>query len=298
MNADAFGRHSFQYHNGHPFRSFAVSILAQSAPVFHPAQKVFAAPLEIPKIGWYTEKSKTQEGVHSTYVYRGRSEIYGTVTYRGAPVEGAAVTAHRYINHVLVPVTNNEFADNEIVVMHTNRNGKFFMPDDLKSQKRLWGTYVVRIDYQGETYYAQVNFHGTDGFGSVDIGNKLTPVATPVPTPKAEQTPTPTQTASPTPAPDCRAMLETYLRQVLIPDHNLLVQYADTLRPYGMQRNDQRIWVDELYDAQQSQKYSVQDLFSNSGSITWVAELDTCYEFSYRTAQKVVVAIDYADLAH
>ena len=93
-------------------------------------------------------------------------------------------------------------------------------------------------------------------------------------------------------------MLETYLRQVLIPDHNLLVQYADTLRPYGMQRNDQRIWVDELYDAQQSQKHSVQDLFSNNGSITWVAELDTCYEFSYRTAQKAVVAIDYADLAH
>lgn len=441
---------------------------------------------------------RRQKDGHSTYVYRGRGEIYGTVTYRGAPVEGAAITAYQYINHVLIPVTDNRFPDNEIVVMRTNRNGKFFMPDDLKSQKRRWGTYVVRIDYQGEMYYAQVNFHGTDGFGSVDIGNKLTPVATPVPTPKAEQTPTPTPvpTASPTPVPDSRAMLETYLRQVLIPehglmpteqralsgsallnsdafsgilsaeitdldrdgademlvyrftddasfgsiihleiyeadeaiyladalhftescfkseyhdvrsalflcdagtytgitlytnlymnsshevirqfrydgtalvsvicqgmatgggprgtalykltgseqlrgddpsaypqlgygsfgnykgyetlvliseedyadsagfaeaDHNLLVQYADTLRPYGMQRNGQRIWVDELYDAQQSQKYSVQDLFSNSGSITWVAELDTCYEFSYRTAQKVVVAIDYADLAH
>ena len=29
-----------------------------------------------------------------------------------------------------------------------------------------------------------------------------------------------------------------------------------------------------------------------------MAILDTCYEFSYRTAQKAVVAIDYADLAH
>lgn len=431
---------------------------------------------------------RRMENGHSTYTYRGRGELYGTVVSDGVPVRGAKVTAYWYYNHRLHPVIDDPVTPQKITVMKTKKDGVFHIPDDQMNKSRRWGTYVIRVDYQGETVYAQLNFHGADGCGTIDISSAL-------PSDSTEEETTEQEETTPAPELDYQGMLETYLQEVLVPeygvmsikrhsydrsslqnsgafqgilsaeitdldrdgaeellvyrfedgketdslvyleiyeaaesgvyladdlhfkescfrseyldvrsalflcdagiytgitlyiniymnsshevirqyrydgstltrvlcdgtatgggprgtvwyrkseddqisgnaqdcsslshggfgisdgfeqiayvneedysnggfadaDQQLLTQYTDALRFYGMERNGKRIMWDELYDATSTEKYSVQDLFSNSDSINWIGELDTCDEYMNNTTQQVVIPIDYAGLVH
>lgn len=163
---------------------------------------------------------RTQIDGHSAFSYYGHSDMKGKILVDGdrstttddKPAEGAKVIACPYYNHRLHRNPDLFTTASEAAVV-VQPDGSFTLT------YQDWGTYILKIEYEGQVTYAQGNFHG-GSCGTIYVDNipeEFIPLRSPKPTPEA-----PTPTPEPSDTPDYYGLLRSYLREVLVPQYGVM----------------------------------------------------------------------------